>query len=320
MPFPRTRIAFIHNQLSFLPEVTAYIQFFSALGAVCQIIKPSQLHRLKIDVAWHFMGTDRFRNSPAYITIHEYTSASVPPAAGLKNLYKRLLNVKPDYRLFLNSFVRDALSFNDSVPFGIRDMGIPASWLEPVSHPVKEYDFIYVGELKNRRITGLLDIFSKGSMRGHSLLLVTRDFNEMQRRYETASNIIFKGPVKHEHVREWITRARFGINFIPDESPFNRQTSTKFLEYAACKVPVITTHYAWMKNFQQEYGGKYFVLANDLSNFSWDNVRSFDYDFPDLTAWTWERKIMASGVPVFLEKHCPGLSDIPDHLLRLTNS
>ena len=301
-------IAFIHNQLAFLPEIVAYERFFSARGISSEVIGRRHLQRIKPDVAWHFMGVDRMKDSPARITIHEYTSASVRPLAGLKDRYKRVFNTKPDYRLFLNKYVENALGFTDNIPSGIRDMGIPEDWLQQPSSAPKEYDFIYTGEWKNRRIHQLLEIFATGSLQGHSLLVVSKDLAEIRHQYESSSNIHFKGPVLHEQIREWILQARFGINFIPDIPPFNHQTSTKLLEYAACGVPVITTDYEWVRHFQQTYGGKFYFLAKDVSNFTWDKVQSFDYGFPDMQPLTWEKQITGSGIPGFLGRHFPGIN------------
>ena len=305
-------IAFIHNRLSFLPEVAAYQRFFAKRGIASVVCLPENVHSLKPDVAWHFMGVDRQIKQPGQLIIHEYTSGSVPPAVGLKNLYKRMFNAKPDFRLFLNHYVQSSLAFKDSIPCGIRDMGIHDEWLHASPATEKEFDFIYVGETRNRRIPELLNAFAKGSLKDHTLLLVTKDFDAIAQQYQAYPNIVFKGPVEHKDIVEWFSKARFGINFIPDEIPFNRQTSTKLLEYAACKLPIITTDYKWVRDFQQQYGGKYFFLDKDLSNFSWDNVQGFEYQFPDLAALTWEQQILGSGIAVFLEQHFPGT--------RITNS
>ncbi len=72
------------------------------------------------------------------------------------------------------------------------------------------------------------------------------------------------------------------VNYIPDEEPFNAQTPTKFLEYAAMKIPVISTNYFWISEFQERYGGNYFFLKEDLSNMTWDRITGFPYEFPNL--------------------------------------
>src|SRR5215207_1765881 len=133
-------LAFVHNGKAFLPELTAYTRHFTSMGIRCEVTSPEQLGKLNPDVAWHFMGIDRQRSNAGF-TIHEYTSASVPPAASLKNIYKRVFNKKPDYRLFLNDFVRTAISFKDDIPFGYRDMGVPEAWLHSSPEKTAAYDF-----------------------------------------------------------------------------------------------------------------------------------------------------------------------------------
>jgi glycosyltransferase involved in cell wall biosynthesis len=300
-------IAFIHDSKSFLPEIAAYTQFFSSKDISCEVIHPRNLRNIKPDVYWHFMGTDRQQKPAGAITIHEYTSASVPPAAGLKNLYKRVFHTKPDYRLFLNEFTKAALGFSDGVPWGYRDMGIPASWLEQRSSGNKKtHDFIYVGELRNRGIESLLNAFATGRMRERTLLIVSKDYDAIRSRYAAASNISFTGPMPHNEVRSLMEQSRFAINFVPGKAPFSRQTSTKLLEYAACKVPVITSDYYWVRHFQEQHGGSFFYLGDGLSNFNWEQVQDFSYGFPDLSAWTWEQQILRSGVVDFLAKRFPG--------------
>ncbi|HEY0678108.1 MAG TPA: hypothetical protein VGD17_07470 [Chitinophagaceae bacterium] len=301
-------IAFVHNNKSFLPETTAYTRFFTTKGIACEAVWPEQLHQLKPDVAWHFMGTDHSRSGSAF-KIHEYTSASIPPAAALKNLYKRFFNAKPDHRLFLNEYVRNAFSFHDGVPFGYRDMGVNESWLELSNKNIrKEYDFVYAGEIKHRNINKLLDVFATGNLRDRSILVVSKEYGEEKKAYSTASNIFFEGPVAHDAMPFTISSARFAINFMPDKIPFNNQTSTKLLEYAACRIPVITSDYNWVRNFKEQFGGKYFFISNDMSNLTWENITSFEYAFPDLRQWTWEHQITRSGIMDVLATRFPEIN------------
>jgi len=265
------RIAFVHNSKAFLPEVAAYTRYFSKLGFECVVVNPEELLKAKPDVAWHFMGMDRQAQRGVF-TIHEYTSASVPPFIDLKNKLKKILNVQPDHRLFLNEYVRDSFGFNDGVPYGFRDMGVYEEWLHDAP-AVKEYDLIYVGKVRQ----GLDDLLEK--LKERSVLVVSDK--------------------THDEVQQLIRKSRFGINFMPDIEPFNQQTSTKFLEYCACKVPVITSDYEWVRQFQKKHGGKYFYLKD---GFTWDEITNFQYEFPDLSEWTWEKQIERSGILQVLQK------------------
>src|SRR5437764_10906419 len=134
------RIAFIDQQNAFLPELSAYIDFFSARGINCVIVNKKEAGRTASDVEWHFMGTS-FKKKNG-ITIHEYTSSSTPPFAYLKNLVKKQLNNKPDFRIFLNEFVSEQFCFNDNIPFGFRDMGVNLAQFDFQNGTSgKEFDF-----------------------------------------------------------------------------------------------------------------------------------------------------------------------------------
>lgn len=303
------RIAFVQTGQSFMPEVNAYIDYFSSKNVDCIVIPPGKLNNLKTDVEWFFMGVDYSPARKNVLRIHEYTSASTPPAAGLKDFVKRLTVTAPDYRVFLNDFVRKRLGFSDSVAFGFRDMGVPNSWLtsfQPM--PVKEYDFIYIGDTSaQRKIDRLLRPFTKGDLQSKKIAIIGHRYEKLKQQFESYSNIFFNGPLTHEEVRQHILRSKYALNFIPDIAPFNQQTSTKFLEYAVNKTPVITSAYHWIRKFQRNYGGNYYYLNSDLSNLNWDAISNFEYSFPDMKEWTWEDQINRSGVIKFLQSKFPGI-------------
>lgn len=296
-------IAFVHPHLAFLPELEAYTRFFSARNYTVEVVPEEKLPVMHTEVEWHFMGLDLHPHKPGRIKIHEYSSASVPPFQQIKNLYKKFRNAKPAYRLFLNSYIQGKMNLNDNVPFGYRDMGIyPSEY--PALNLTKEYDFIYAGSVsKERKIQELLNLFTQDHLRDKILLILSRDYLIYQKKYAAFSNIQFAGPVSHSAVNTYLQKSRFALNFLPDAEPFNRQTSTKFLEYAAAHIPVISTGYSWVRNFQQQYGGNYYFLQPDLSNFNWEMICNYPYAFPDLSKWSWEEQILKSGVVQFLEEN-----------------
>jgi glycosyltransferase involved in cell wall biosynthesis len=252
------------------------------------------------------MGLDQSPKTKA-VKIHDYMSASTPPFASLKNKLKTQLNSKPDFRLFLNQYIYDCFSFADEIPFGFRDMGIQNYSGKPTPG-TNEFDFIYVGEMRSRQLPKIIKSFTTGTLSGKSILFLTKDYDQLKRSLASYSNITFMGPVASSEVRNYISSSKFAINYIPDIEPFNKQTSTKLLEYAACRVPVISTKYEWIESFQQKFGGTYFYLNDDLSNFTWEAVNKFDYSFPDLSEWTWESQIKKSGILNFLSARFPGIN------------
>lgn len=296
-------IAFVHRNKAFLPEIEAYTRFFSGLGVECIAITKEEADRFRPEVEWRMMGFDGSKPRTGIAKIHEYASASLPPGRYFKNLRKSLFNAQPDFRLFLNEYVRKTFNFRDKVPFGYRDMGIPPEWLFPPTRPVtKTYDFVYAGSLdKARNPEHLLNQFSTGGLKDRSLLLISQHYEALRAQYAAHENIVFKGPFEHREMRHHLNQARFGINYIVDQEPFNQQTSTKFLEYLACGLPVVSTDYQWVRDFQRQYGGAYFFVSPDLTGMNWESIRLFNYTQADMRLWTWERQIRASGVLEFLK-------------------
>jgi glycosyltransferase involved in cell wall biosynthesis len=302
-------IAFVHNNKAFLPEIEAYVNFFSAYNIQCEVVNKDEIGLVHRNVEWRLMGSDLSKPKEGIYKIHEYCSSSTPPWIKWKNWSKSFMNTQPDFRLFLNPYVKKSFSLHDRIPFGYRDMGLPKEWVE--SSPPKEekaFDFIYIGNLSASREPGrLLDCFAKGHLRERTLLLVSSNYESLRIRYQEYKNIIFIGPVPHPAIYDIMLKARYAINFIADQEPLNRQTSTKLLEYASVGLPIISTRYQWVEEFQQQYFGNYFYLHPDLSNFTWENVVSFEYSLPDLKEWTWEKQIRKCGVLRFLERKFPDL-------------
>ena len=303
-------IAFIHNGKAFLPEIDAYLSFFKGFPAISAKVIP-QPGRLKInaDVEWHFMGAQLKRSSNA-VVIHEYASASVPPFAAFKDMVKRYMNCSPDYRIFYSEYVRDRFNFRDGIACGLRGHGVLCKPPGLKNDAGKEYDFIYTGNTDGiRSLDSLLDCFTTGRLGDHTLLVLSKGYQKLSARFSKYTNIQFKGPVPYAEVYSYIARSAYAINFMPDIAPFNHQVSAKFLDYAACGVPVISSGYRWIKEFERQYGGRYFYLEPDLSNFTWENITSFDYSGPMLEEWTWEKQIRRSGIVAFLQQRFPGIME-----------
>jgi glycosyltransferase involved in cell wall biosynthesis len=302
-------IAFVNNHKAFLPEIDAYSRFFSGYNITCELVNKNDLGLLHRHVEWWMMGTDLSKPKEGIFKVHEYFSSSVPPWRRWKNWSKSFFSAQPDFRLFLNEYVKKAYSIHDHIPFGYRDMGIPEEWLaaDAALHE-KEYDFVYTGDFSPvRNLQPLLNCFATGLLKDRSLLLIGVGYEYLQTIYGRYTNIVFMGPLPHHTMDAYILKARFGINYVTDIQPFNRQTSVKLLEYLALGLPVISTRYSWIEQFQQQYGGNYFFMEPRLGNFSWENITNFSYSPPDLSNWTWEKQIRGCGVLQFLESKFPEL-------------
>jgi hypothetical protein len=302
------RIAFVHPHKSFLQNVEAYRNFFARYRIDTSIHYPEEAATINADCTWHFMGYDR-RYSGKGITIHEYCSASVPPFSDLKNRIKKWMSAVPDYRIFNGQYVKDKFDFRDQVPSGVRDYGVTEIFREDASSTDKEFDFIYLGSVgKERNLDRLFGFFTEGPMKGKTLLVLSHHYGALAGEMARFPNIRFAGPVQHQQVSSYIRRCRYGINFIPDKIPYNRQASAKLLDYAASAIPVITTDYYWVRSFQEKSGGNFFFLAPDLANFRWKDIQAFPFRNPDLSGWAWEQQLQKCGVLAFLEQQFPGLA------------
>jgi glycosyltransferase involved in cell wall biosynthesis len=206
--------------------------------------------------------------------------------------------------------VRNEFGFRDQVPFGYRDMGINDEIFQPgPGEKNKEYDFVFSGSVsRNSKMEKLLDQFSKGSMKSKKILVLSRDYQKIMQKYSSSANIIFKGPLNQQEVAEHLRRSSFALDIKALIEPYNHQTSTKFLEYLACRVPAISTDTPWLRSFQSRYGGQYFYLKDDLSNFRWEEISRFQYHFPNLKDWSWREQIVKSGVLDFLKKKFPSIN------------
>ncbi len=297
------KIAFIHNHRAFLPELNAYQTFFQQEQIATCVAKYGEEKASGADVYWYMMGFFPRSFHKNKLIIHEFASASIPPFRKLKDLLKSRLTPRPHFRLYLNEYVRDQLNIHDEVPFSYRDMGISDVFLHSSDKQEKEYDFIYVGNLSaKRKLETLLRIFERGAMKIKSILLVGNDEDELANKFSHCPNIFFQDAVPWSDMPFQLRRARYAINYVPNLEPFNAQTSTKFLEYVAMKIPVISTNYFWISEFRERFSGNYFLLKDDLSNLTWERITAFPYEFPNLQSWRWEVKIKESGILDYLKQ------------------
>jgi glycosyltransferase involved in cell wall biosynthesis len=297
-------IAFIHSGKAFLPDLEAYCRFFERRGVTCKVIKPAMRRNTQRDIDWVFMGLDLHRDRNI-TTIHEYCSSSIPPFRNLKDRFKKTMNARPDFRLFLNEAVRDCFSFTDKVPYGYRDIGLEKIENSLAHAPEKKTDFIYVGTMHNRSHFESMLQHVTTHMPDRTLLIIGNIPDNVIKKYQRHPQIRFEGPYSHEKVLSCIPTARYALNWMPDKPPFNVQSSLKFLEYVACGVPVITTDYPWVREFEQQYGGNYFFVSKNMEHFEWEKIKAFPYAFPDLKEWSFDQQVARSGVLEFLSKRFP---------------
>lgn len=299
------KILFVRREGVYLPEISAYMDYikrnFPGIEASDSSLLNDRAAERDFDVVWKFMGFDRKRPSNAFL-VHEYGSLSVGNFPKLKNLVKKLVNTRPDQRVFLNRNVCDEMAFRDTVPARLRDMGVSRHFFKDNDNKAEpRYDFVYAGSMnRGAVIWSMLNHFKENMPK--STLLVVGDVPEpIRESFGHVPNIRFTGRVAYEQVPEWIAQARYGLNVMPDRYPLNIQTSTKVLEYCAAGLPVVSTSYRWIREFEAESDAKFFYVRDTFDDLTLEKVERHSFKVPSVATYDWDNVIRQSGVFDFLK-------------------
>ena len=166
----------------------------------------------------------------------------------------------------------------------------------------KKYDFIQTGAVTaDMQFEKLLREFTTGKMKEHNFLILGRTDEKLLRKFSGYTNIVFHPPVEQQEVPRYLSQARFAINFKPDTAPYNFQSSTKLLEYLNFKIPVISSNNQWIRDFKKNSGAGFYLLENDLSNFTMKEITEYEYIFPDMEPYYWNKQIEQSGLIEIIE-------------------
>lgn len=284
------------SKFAYTPEAYAYEKYLKELGHQVQLdyeLDPNN------DVNIYFMGTRPFwkKKEGRAIEIHEYQSLSTPPYAKLKNFSKKIINNKPNGRIFLNDFVHEHLFFEDKVPFIYRDMGVDENLFQkPNENP--DYDIVYCGSVSGRN--GLIETLLNLA-KSYKVLVVGKLTIE-DRDLLNSKNITLIGVVNRDLLPEIYREARFGLNFTPDIYPYNLQTSTKTLEYLASGLGVISNKYEWAEQFFKKIDYKPFWLNNNttLDSIEFDGLTSCDCSV--IQDYSWDKILSHSNFAGFLRE------------------
>lgn len=256
-------IHFIHPGRSYLPELAAYSEFLQQAGHAAAVHTAARTVPENAEVLWWFCGLVPRRSAQrhaAAFQIHEYASTSTPPWGWLKDRFKAKRQPVPQYRIFQNAWVRDRLDFADAVPFEYRDMGVPSGFLgQQHASGEAEFDFVYLGSMQRLRSFG--KVLRALQAAGRTLLLIGDMPHDVQSwlRLDVPSACSM-GRVPQSEVPGLLRRARFGLNLVPVKAPYAHQTSTKLLEYCAAGLPVVSTDYPWVRQFERTSGGRFIYL------------------------------------------------------------
>ncbi len=291
------KIAFLHERKSYLPEIDAYVEFLNETQKFeAVIVEHIDEVDDTFDIIWKVMGIDMKRNHKVGL-VHEYSTMTVGKNAKLKDFIKRTINCQPDGRVFQSRRVQDAYNFKDNVPYIYRDMGIHRSYYNVSSE--KKFDFVYVGTMDpTRQLDKMLKFFK--SHQDLSIVLIGTPDEQLQASYGNLPNVTFYGRVPNDELPKVAAQAHYGLNYIPDVFPFNEQTSTKLIEYCALNLKIVTTSYEWINEFEQQEGGSFFKIEENMSNLSKQALDNFNFVTPDLKKKEWSRLLTDAGLVEFL--------------------
>jgi glycosyltransferase involved in cell wall biosynthesis len=301
---PSVTVHFVRNGPAYLPELEAYVAFIHAHGQQALIHDTGATVPVNAQVVWWMCGrvsrADAHRLRHAF-QIHEYTSASAPPHARLKDWVKHWTQPKPDYRIFQNGWVRERMGFSDDVPSALRDMGVAPAFFEPQQpHQPPEFDLVYLGEM--HRLVPFLPLLQAIHDAGRTLLLIGDVPDTL--RAQLAPSVTCVGRVPHAVVPAQLRRARLGLNLVSNIAPYNQQTSTKLLEYCAAGLPVVSNDYAWVRYFVAHFQANLHVLHDSPD--TWPHsfgeaLDAYPYRVPDVRELAWPKLLRA--LPIWKHLH-----------------
>lgn len=291
------KLFLVHNGKAYYPELQAYRCYYEDRFEVCEL-SPQEAESVQAkpgDVAWYLMGFFRKSINKALI-IHDFRSLSVGRFMLLKDFIKKMLIPSPDVRVFLNEKVEAGMAFSPGVPSFHIDMGVPQYFFdssEDSSTYACQYDYAYVGNVgRDRDAHIMLDQFWRAYKHRHSLVLIG-DFDfELRDRWE-CNTILFLGRLDQKQVFDVLRHSKICISYIPDREPYNQQTSTKLLEYAAMSKPVFANNSASNRLTIEKYGLNRVCIQE---GFPADPMTLLPVAIADRDSLTWPAKIRQSGI------------------------
>jgi hypothetical protein len=230
---------------SFVPEVIAYKEYLENLGYTI-IFHKGDIQTREYLAIIKFPSTRLTGIIDPKKVIVDYNSLSIGKFKYIKDVVKQIKNLKYSKFFFLNSYVKSNLPILSGKRHLIRDMGCSDDFFHKPSECKKEFDICYIGSIEGR--PGLKQVILKLAGSGFSLCVMGLCHNSTKNLLNEVG-VYFEPIGSSCDVLRVLKKSKFGLNFIPDLSPFNKQTSTKLLEYCASGLPVISNKYPWAEDF-----------------------------------------------------------------------
>jgi hypothetical protein len=285
-----------------LPELQAYADAFTLAGHEVEVLKPeADLHKLSsADVVFRFGGLLPGSHRLKAKAVHEYHSASTGRLPRLKNVIKAAVDGNPSGRVFLSDWVRKQYPFPRSTPFVTRDMGASPQLLSCREETAVDFDIVYAGSISRR--PGLIETIARLSHLGARIGVAgggdPRDVDHIQ----AISGVTYVGKLSTVEVVDFLARGRFGLNFCPDRYPWNRQTSTKVIEYLVAGLTIVSNTYPWIREHAEKHRYSFLPLEGLPDLDEWAEPRKATISRDEAEELLWPNLIGRSGLIEMIDR------------------
>ena len=288
-------IAIVLTGRAYLPEAFAYRRYLTERGHRAECVDgPDGIGDADVAIVFSIRDQWAARRSGAKV-VHEYHSLSTGRFKAAKHLVKRVLAPRPAGRIFLNDHVAERYGFQGNTPAIVRPMGIDAEFFGCAVGGTPDKEIVYCGSLGRR---GVLSTIAELAGRGFSMLVIGDVPDSADLGAFTGLPVEFTGQLPREALPAAFARARFGLNVTPDAYPYNIQTSTKTIEYAAAGLGIISNRYRWIGDFAAERKASILWLDRLTSPGALASVGTAPVDVTDLL---WSHILDAAGFEAFVQ-------------------
>ncbi|MBR8221568.1 glycosyltransferase [Burkholderia ambifaria] len=274
-------------------------------------------------ILWCIMGFYRAL-PPARFVIHDYRSLSVGRLAAVKDRVKRVLNVRPDLRIFQNERMRDAMAFRDGVRALLLPMGVP-DWIFEAADAnadgaarggvhaganagaaqTPSGRFCYIGEMSRERGFHKVLAAYRDARRDETdtLVLVGNPEPEIRAAFADTPGIRFVGRVPQPEALRIVRDSEYAVCFFPYHRPHCFQTPTKLLEYASLGKKIVCNDAPSNVRTAHELGIQCHVTGAAIFDelFPLSRIRATHPDPAAMKSLEWGRVIERSGVLAYID-------------------